>query len=228
MNSIKDVREGRPVIDLARAEEMARTRDERLAAMEEDQEDLAQKLEDKQELVFLGNATEEGRVRAGIELAHQLFLYGLPEGPRKNVPIRKLSRLRTLTGTPVEVLERHAGTWRREAMRLAREASPLHTFACSEEAKKKHVSDLECMREEISRMEGALEELEPGSVKYEKAMKLLTNMRKEWRDASGVTSGVMVTEAALKMEAQMLVDAMREDETPEDPKHIVDGEVFDI
>ena len=34
--------------------------------------------------------------------------------------------------------------------------------------------------------------------------------------------------AALKMEAQMLVDAMKEDGNQRDEEHIVDGEVFDV
>jgi len=210
-------------------DEQKAARDQRLADLEGEGEDRADAIEERRDLVFLGDHVRHGRMREGIELAHQIFLYGLPTGPRRNVPVRKLSRLATLAGVEKKDLERHVVNWTREAMRIAREASPMYAFACSKEARDVHTADLVKMRDQIVRMEEALEVLIPGEKAFSDMSRLLIAQRKEWQDASGITSGVKVSEAAAKLEAAALVKAMNEEEEePEEVEKKVDGDTFDV
>lgn len=223
---LSDVRQGVPIPKDFYAAKVSR--DKKLVGLEGEMEDRADQLEERKDLVFLGDHVKRGRSAAGIELAHQIFLYGLPSGPRRNVPVRKLSRLATMAGVEKKELERHVVNWTREAMRIAREASPMYAFACSKEARATHIEDLVKMRAQMDRMEEALEVLIPGEKAYSDMSRLLIAQRKEWQDASGVSSGVKVAEAAAKLEAAALVKALGEDEEEEvPPEKKVDGDTFD-
>lgn len=199
-----------------------------LASLEEEREEILHEEEVRKDLVFVEERIEKEMGYSGLTGAHRLYLYGRTSGPRRGVPVTNLKILRNLTGVRVDVLQRHSKSWNREAMRLAREMSPMHRFACSPEARRKHDDDLQSMRDQIERMEIALEGMEVGTRVFIETTKVLNMVRKEWQDASGVSSGVRVTEAALKLEAERLNDVLKQQGEGEQGPVEIDGDVFDI
>lgn len=198
--------------------------------------------EDEMEDLLEQQAKEEGRLvirmlenvttdKGRLNLAHQLFIYGLPEGPRRGIPIRNLTKLARICGVHRKVLEPHARPWTREAMRIASETSPIYAFACSKEARETHLKDLEVMRSNIADIEQAIAESKAGSPQWINLHRLLKEARKEWQDASGVTSGVKISEEAAKLQAKALIDSMKEENKPDGGKkqpRSVGGKCFDV
>ena len=201
-----DVRQGIKKADPKRAEHMRDVKDRKLAEAELRVEGLHEELDAREDLVFYEDFTGAGREQLGLQLAHQLFLYGTPA---RKVPIRNLTTLARYSRIPKPVLERHAVAWAKESMRLAREATPLYKFACSPEAHANHSKDLDNMRTRIDALQEKLDsgDLEVGEKAYNDTTRLLIAARKEWQDASGVGAGIKVSEAAAKIEAKSLMDA---------------------
>lgn len=198
--------------------------------------------EDEMEDLLEQQAREEGRLiirmmenvvgdKGRLNLAHQLFVYGLPEGPRRGIPIRNVAKLARVCGLHRKVLEPHVRPWTREAMRIARDSSPIYAFACSKEARETHLKDLETMRVNIGKIEEAITSSAVGSRQWIELHRLLKEARKEWQDASGVTSGVKISEEAAKLQAKALIDSMKEensDKPGREPVRRIGGKCFDV
>lgn len=197
---------------------------------EDEMEDLLEELDRKEGRLVLKMLEVDVGDKGRLNLAHQLFLYGVPEGPRKGIPIRNINRLAKVCGLNRALLTPHVRPWTREAMRIARDSSPIHAFACSKEAREMHLADLKRMREGIESIEEAIRTSPAGSRQWIQLHQLLKEARKEWQDASGVTSGVKISEEAAKLQAKMLVDAMKEENAEREPAspRRVSGQCFDV
>lgn len=197
---------------------------------EEELEDLMDQRDLEEGRIILRMMEEGLGDKGALNLAHQLFIYGLPEGPRRGVPIRALTKLARLVGVDPKLLKPHIRPWTREAMRMARDASPIYAFACSKEARETHLADLEKMRAGITDIEAAIANATPGTRAWVDLHRLLKDARKEWQDASGITSGVKVSEAAATMQAKALVDSIKEEHSDEGKSSIrnVKGRCFDV
>ena len=200
------------------------------AFKEEEMENWLENLDNEEGRIVL-KLMEDGISDKGrLNLAHQLFIYGLPEGPRRGIPIRSVIKLGRLCGVHQKLLAPHVRPWTREAMRLARDASPIYAFAVSKAARETHLEDLERMRSQIVEIEEAIAHSLPGSRQWIDLRRLLAEARKEWRDASGVTSGVKISEEAAKLQAKLLLQSIDEEhnDIPHAlPKH-TKGRVFDL
>jgi len=131
--------------------------------------------------------------------AHNLYLFG-KKGQR---PVRDLEELSRLTGVPVRRLEIVAPAWRREAMRLAREASPLFAMASTTKARTDHHKDLEKMRARIDRYEERMPDITHKD--FPAKLRILMMMRKEWQDSAGITAAINLSQACMMMEAKMMI-----------------------
>jgi len=234
--SLADVRQGKKTPPSFKEYEDRQKKREIVQADREDElEDRYDALTEREDLIFFEKFVESGRSKSGLQLAHQLFLYGLPDGPRRNIPVRNLQRLARLSGTPKEKLEPHSSKWAREAMRLARNASPMYAFACSDAARESHEADLDILRNQIDALQNEIDDCDVGSDDYMKMIKLQSALRKQWQDSSGVTSGVRISEAAAKIEAAAMLASIHEIENnhtkkTSDPHDLreVEGKCFDI
>lgn len=132
--------------------------------------------------------------------AHNLYLFGV----NGRQPVRDLEKLSRQTGVAVTRLKLLAPVWRREALRLAREASPLFAMAANEKSRKHHYADLEKMRVRIDEFEATLPETSDASfgAKY----RMLMLMRKEWQDAAGVTAAIGISQAMILAEGKILLE----------------------
>ena len=132
--------------------------------------------------------------------AHNLFLFG-KNGRR---PIRSLSVLAHMTGVPLRKLEIVAPAWKREALRLAREASPLFAMASTTKARVQHSHDLDRMRQDIDAYAEAMPEVTHRD--FPSKSRHLMLMRKEWQDAAGITSAINISQAMLLMEGKAMLE----------------------
>lgn len=133
--------------------------------------------------------------------AHTIYLFG--ENGRR--PVRDLEELSLMTGVDSRRLNTLVGSWRREAMRLAREASPLFNMAASSRARADHHKDLEKMRARIEEFELLLPPVE--SSDFPAKYRMLMMMRKEWQDAAGVSAAIEISKMCILMEAKQMLQA---------------------
>jgi hypothetical protein len=150
--------------------------------------------------------------------AHTIYLFG--ENGRR--PVRDIEELSLMTGVDAVRLRMVAPAWRREAMRLAREASPLFNMAASTKARADHHKDLDKMRVRIEEFEALLPSVE--SADFPAKYRMLMMMRKEWQDAAGVSAAIEISKMCILMEAKQMITAPPKE--PEDGGE--DLSAFDI
>jgi hypothetical protein len=150
--------------------------------------------------------------------AHNIFLFGR----NGRSPVRDLDRLSEMTKVPVPRLEILAPIWLKEAMRMAREASPLYNMVASTKARTAHFKDLDSMRKTIDALEAALPDIDHPT--FPAKYRFLMEARKEWQTMSGIMAAISISESAIMLEVKAKFAATPKQEGEE----VGDLSAFDV